>query len=98
VAAPAYAVSLTAAAAEDLLAMRSLARRGLTMIHGLRTRPDRGHPLSGELAGCRSLELTHAQGGYRAVYTVRDETLEVQVIAIGPHRTVYQTARDRYQR
>ncbi len=32
------------------------------------------------------------------MYTVRDETLEVQVIAIGPHLTVYETASERYRR
>jgi hypothetical protein len=38
-------------------------------LNTLRTRPDRGHPLTGDpLGACRSLELTHAGGGFRAVY------------------------------
>ena len=91
-----YRVHLTDAAKKDLAAEPGLAPRILRKLATLAERPVRGHPLSGRLAGCRSLELSQKQGGYRAAYYVLDAERLCIVFAIGPHATVYKAANRRY--
>jgi mRNA-degrading endonuclease RelE of RelBE toxin-antitoxin system len=89
-------VYLAEAARADLTRYPHLAARFASRMQTLGVRPDRGHPLTGVLAGTRSLELTHQGGGFRAVYRWNRAENYVLVFAIGPHATVYETAAERY--
>jgi len=89
-------VLLSEAARADLARYPHLAARFASRIETLAARPDRGHPFTGILAGTRSLELTHRDGGFRAVYRWNRVSSYVIVFAIGPHATVYATATGRY--
>lgn len=89
-------VRITAEADNDLDRYASLTDRFYRAIRTLADRPDRGHPLTGRLRECRSLELSRLGGGFRAVYVWERERNIVTVFAIGPHATVYDTAAQRF--
>ncbi len=91
-----YQVILLDGAQRDGARIPSLKPRISKALLTLKERPDRGHPLAGPLSGCRSLVLSHSQGGYRAVYLVQAETCRCFILAIGPHATVYDVAARRY--
>jgi mRNA-degrading endonuclease RelE of RelBE toxin-antitoxin system len=90
------AVVLLPGAKGDLQHLRSHAAQFLTHIQTLATRPERGHPLRGPLAGARSLVLSYQGGGYRAVYVYDIAKNECRVLAIGEHATVYDIAVQRF--
>jgi len=90
------AIVLLPDAERDLRRLRSHAARFLTRLQTLATRPERGHPLRGPLAGARSLVLSQQGGGYRAVYIYDVLKNECRVLAIGEHATVYETAVQRF--
>jgi len=91
-----FAVVLTRHARQDLLAAPGLRSRIARALMTLEDRHERGHRLSGRLAACRSLVVSHSHGGYRAVYTVEPLRRVCVVFAIGPHATVYEVAERRY--
>jgi mRNA interferase RelE/StbE len=55
--------------------------------------PSRGKPLRLTLKGLRSWRT----GDWRIVYRVRDQELEILVVAVGHRREVYDRVRDRLQ-
>ena len=62
----------------------------------LRDNPLAGHPLSGSLAGVRSLEFSlRGSGQHRAIYVVRELTYSCVVVFIGSHENVYDRAERR---
>lgn len=76
----------------DLQRLRSHATVFLARLQTLATRPERGHPLRGALAGARSIVLSRQGGGYRAVYVYDAAKNECRVLAVGEHATVYERA------
>ncbi len=91
-----YLVYVSERAERDLDDIPSRSDRFSAAIETLAVNPERGHVLREDLSRCRSLVLSHGHGGYRAVYQVFEDIRAVVVFAIGPHRTVYDTARRRY--
>lgn len=91
-----FRVELTADARDDLSKLPGHAPQFIKKLATLTTHPRRGHPLRQDLKHERSLELTRAGGGYRAVYHVFEPVRTVVVYAIGPHKTVYDTAQKRH--
>lgn len=63
--------------------VRKLVRKA---VESLAAAPDRGKPLSHELAGLRSLRTSD----YRIIYRVKGGELVVLVVAIGHRREVYK--------
>ena len=63
--------------------VRKLVRKA---VESLAADPERGKPLSHELAGLRSLRTSD----YRIVYRVRGGELVVLVVAVGHRREVYK--------
>ena len=63
--------------------VRKLVRKA---VESLASDPERGKPLSHELAGLRSLRTSD----YRIVYRVRGAELIVLVVAVGHRREVYK--------
>ncbi len=80
----------------DLTALRGHSAQFLTRLETLATRPERGHPLRGSLAGARSLVLNYHGGGYRAVDVYDAVKNECPVLPIGEHATVYEKAARRF--
>jgi mRNA-degrading endonuclease RelE of RelBE toxin-antitoxin system len=91
-----FTVILTDSARDDLWRNRALGTRIARALRTLAERPERGHPLTGTLAHCRSLVLSRSHGGYRAVYIIQSAKQQCVVLAIGPHATVYDEAARRY--
>src|SRR5581483_2428753 len=91
-----YEVVLSGGAQNDMDARPGLYPRIANALLTLEDRPERGHPLTGALRGCRSLILSHSQGGFRAVYILRRAQRRCVVLAVGPHATVYAVAAQRY--
>lgn len=91
-----YRVKLTRAALKDLKGYRSDAVRVKERMDALRDNPLAGHPLSGSLAGLRSLEFSlRGSGQHRAIYVVRELTYSCVVVFIGSHENVYDRAERR---
>lgn len=59
--------------------------RVLNKIEKLKTQPDLGKPMTGQLAGIRSLRI----GFYRAIYSIEHEKLSILVIKLGHRKNVY---------
>ena len=58
--------------------------------------PKRGHPLTANLKGCRSLEFSlRGSGQYRAVYVILDDESVCLVFIVGPHENIYDKAERR---
>lgn len=92
----AYSITFIPAARDDFARHRGLETRIAQALRSLAERPNRGHPLTGSLANCRSLVLSRSSGGFRPVYAVNESLRRCVVIAIGPHATVYELAASRY--
>lgn len=73
---------------------KDAARRVAIVIDRLANNPRRDHPLTGDLAGCHSVEAAHR---YRIVYRLENYEIKVLVIAIGKRENleVYRLARER---
>jgi len=63
--------------------IRKLIRKA---VESLAVNPERGKPLSHELAGLRSLRTSD----YRVIYRIRGGELLIIVVAIGHRREIYQ--------
>lgn len=84
---------------EDLERMKSTRTAAAARIRGLARRPDWGHPLTGPLKGCRSLEISHDKAGaHRAVYHIHEERRQIIVLAVGTHEYAYAQAAARVAR
>lgn len=85
--APAHRVLYTREAKRNIgkldPSVRKLVRKA---VESLAADPERGKPLSHELAGLRSLRTSD----YRIVYRVRGGELVVLIVAVGHRREVYK--------
>lgn len=63
----------------------SIKTRVINKIEKLKTQPDLGKPMTGQLAGLRSLRI----GFYRAIYSIEHEKLSILVIKLGHRKNVY---------
>jgi mRNA interferase RelE/StbE len=94
-----YRVMLTPGTLEMLRAVADARERGLLAkaIDSLAHDPiSRGKPLTGELAGCRSLRAVGQR--FRIIYRVDEEVVTVLVLAVGrrherSHADIYSLAR-----
>ena len=59
--------------------------RVINKIEKLKTQPDLGKPMTGQLTGLRSLRI----GFYRAIYSTEHEKLSILVIKLGHRKNVY---------
>jgi mRNA interferase RelE/StbE len=84
---PAYRILYTREAKKSVEkldpAVRKLVRKA---IESLAFDPEKGKPLSYELAGLRSLRASD----YRVIYRIRDGELLIIVVAVGHRREIYK--------
>ncbi len=59
--------------------------RVVNKVEKLKSQPNLGKPMTGQLAGLRSLRI----GFYRAIYSIEHEKLLVLVIKLGHRKNVY---------
>jgi len=91
-----HAVRLTRQADKDLQRLRPWVEDASRAIRKLGEDPKRGHPLTGNLRGCRSLEFSlKGSGQYRAVYVILDDESVCLVFIVGPHENIYDKAERR---
>ncbi|HZQ35868.1 MAG TPA: hypothetical protein VFD32_08045 [Dehalococcoidia bacterium] len=94
-----YQVVLAFEVFDDFERMRSTHKAAIARIRSLALRPDRGHPLTGSLRGCRSPEISHDKAGaHRAVYFVDQQRRQIVVLAVGTHEYAYAQAAARAER
>lgn len=62
------------------------------LIENLRETPTVGEPLVGVLAGYKSLEVERIPGNFRLIFRVLNPERIINLIAVGPHRTIYEQA------
>lgn len=91
-----FDVELTEAAVKDLRRLRSSMERVTQSLASLENDPHRGHPLTGNLGGVRSLEFSLPGGAYRAAYVVLETEKVCVVFQVGPHEGFYAKAARRY--
>jgi addiction module RelE/StbE family toxin len=93
-----FGIQLTREAEKDLKRLRPHTERASRIIRGLADDPFRGHALTGDLKGTRSLEFSlPGSGVYRAVYVVIDTDQICLIFIVGPHENIYDCARRRLQ-
>ena len=91
-----YRVELTTAAKKDLKGYRHAQMSILDTLARLEFDPESGHPLSGDLSGIRSLDITiKGRGAFRAAYEVDGSERSCMVFAIGPREGFYDRLRRR---
>lgn len=82
-----YSVSIKQSALKALARVPRVERlRIAENIELLKTRPNAGSVLKGELNGLRRIRV----GNYRIVYEVQDQKLTVLVVRIGHRRDIYR--------
>ncbi len=91
-----FGVELTLQAEKDLRDLRPWIEPAASEIARLEDEPYLGHPLTGSLRGCRSLEFNLRGGGaYRAVYLVLENERVCLVFLVGAHEGLYAMAERR---
>lgn len=91
-----YLVELTALAVKDLKKLSAIEDEILEHLRELRIDPEKGHALSQNLQGVRSLEFSiKGSKEYRAAYVVQEEERKVTVFLVGPHENFYDEAAHR---
>ena len=86
-----YQVRLSSTAVKDLKDLGPFEAKAVRALRRLMDNPLAGHPLTGELKGLRSLELS-LPGGYRAVYPVKPKERVCLVVMVGPDEGLYERA------
>lgn len=85
-----FQVQLDPSAQKDLKALWANREKIIEEILVLETIPKKGHDLSGNLQGIRSLEFRiKGSGEYRAAYLFLEEDKVCLVFALGPHENFY---------
>jgi mRNA-degrading endonuclease RelE of RelBE toxin-antitoxin system len=93
-----FGIQLTREAEKDLKKLRPHVERASGILRGLADDPFRGHSLTGDLKGARSLEFSlPGSGVYRAVYVVIDDAEICLIFIVGPHENIYDRAKRRLQ-
>lgn len=91
-----FEIGYTDQALKDLKRLRPWTEQAFNAILQLRDEPSRGHFLTGNLRGCRSLEFSlKGSGVSRAVYVVTEEKRIRLVFLVGPHENVDDRAERR---
>ena len=86
-------VRYTPVAAESIRHLHPIVKQAVReAIRSLASDPLRGHPLTLELAGFRSLRVSR----YRVIYRIRDRLLEIHLV--GPRRDIYEVFRQLLER
>jgi len=63
------------------------------VIEHIRENPISGEPLKGEvLTGYRSIEIDNIPGNFRLIFRAVNVEVTIRLIAVGPHRTIYEEA------
>jgi mRNA-degrading endonuclease RelE of RelBE toxin-antitoxin system len=63
------------------------------IVENIRENPAIGEALKGEvLTGCRSVEVGRIPGNLRLIFRVISPESLIHLIAVGPHRTIYDDA------
>ena len=76
--------------------LRSWTEQVSNAVLQLQDEPYKGHALSGNLRGSRSLEFSpKGSGVFRAVYVVIEEERTCLVFIVGPHENIYDRAERR---
>ena len=63
----------------------SIKAQVIDKLEKLKTRPELGKPMTGQLTGLRSLRI----GFYRAIYSIEHERLTILIIRLGHRKNVY---------
>jgi mRNA-degrading endonuclease RelE of RelBE toxin-antitoxin system len=93
-----HTVELVREAEKDLKRLRPWTDHVVQQLLVLEEDPFAGHPLTGVLRGCRSLEISLQGGGeHRAVYTIVEDDLVCVILIVGPHQSIYERAERRYR-
>ncbi len=88
-----FLVELTALAVKDLKRLSTIEEEITGYLRELKTDPEKGHGLTQNLQGVRSLEFSiKGSGDYRAAYVVQEDERKVTVFLIGPHENFYDEA------
>lgn len=91
-----FEIRFTSLAEKDLKRLRPWMSEATRAISILEDDPLRGHPLTGNLKGSRSLQFSLRGGGeYRAVYRLLEEDAVCLVFIVGPHENIYDKAERR---
>lgn len=91
-----FRVELLSHAQKDLKGLWRIREEVVTALRQLETVPDKGHDLSQDLQGIRSLEFSiKGSGMFRAAYLLIEEDQACSVLAIGPHQNFYDLVRKR---
>jgi hypothetical protein len=91
-----YRVELTTAAQKDLKGHRHASVPIFDALARLEFDPESGHPLSGDLSGIRSLDISvKGSGAFRAAFEVDGLEKVCRVVAIGPREGFYERLRRR---
>lgn len=63
------------------------------LVESLRETPTIGEPLSGKiLSGYKSIEVERISGNFRLIFRHINPENMIHLIAVGPHRTIYEEA------
>lgn len=64
----------------------------ISMVEGVREDPpsEQEHHLVGDLKCCNSVEIPNLSGSFRLIVRVLNSQNLLHLIAVGPHRTVYE--------
>lgn len=91
-----HEVRLTRQAEKDLKGLRPWVAQATRALAQLADDSKRGHPLTANLKGCRSLEFSlKGSGQYRAVDLILDDESVCLVFIVGPHENIYDKAERR---
>ncbi len=88
-----FLVELTGSAVRDLKRLETIEDEITDHLRELKVDPEKGHELTQNLQGVRSLEFSiKGSGEYRAAYVFQEEERTVTVFFIGTHENFYDQA------
>ena len=86
-----YTVELLSFAKKDLKGLWQIKDEIVRRLLELEKNPNKGHDLSGNLQGVKSLEFNiKGSGQYRAGYVVQENEKICSIVAIGTHENFYE--------
>jgi len=91
-----FDVRPTRRAEKDIKGYKGFRQGVLSELQALEQDPYKGHPLSQNLKGARSLEFSLPDGAHRAAYVVLQDELVCLVFLVAPHESFYDKAERRY--
>jgi mRNA-degrading endonuclease RelE of RelBE toxin-antitoxin system len=90
-----YRIRYTPVAAESIRRLHPSIKQAIREeIRGLAVDPVRGHPLTLELTGFRSLRVSR----YRVIYRVREADRAVEIHPVVPRKDIYEVFREFLER